>query len=88
MPKKLYVGNLANDMTDSHLHTVFALYGKVHSAQVAVERETGQSRGYGVVLIDSDDQALTAIRALNRSRGQGCPKVLASLVWPVSAMNE
>jgi len=86
MQKKLYVGNLAKDMTDSHLYTLFALHGKVRSAQVVVDRETGKSKGYGFVLLDSDDQGRAAIKALNGSRKQGCPRILASMLWPFPSL--
>jgi RNA recognition motif-containing protein len=63
--KKLYVGNLTFDMTDSQLETLFAPHGTVQSAQVIMDRDSGRSKGFGFVEMNSDQEAQTAISALN-----------------------
>ena len=65
MGKKLYVGNLAYTMTDSQLEQLFGAHGSVQSAQVITDRETGRSKGFGVVEMSSDSEAESAISALN-----------------------
>ncbi len=65
MGKKLYVGNLSYGMTDSDLENLFAPHGTVQSAQVIMDRDTGRSKGFGFVEMDSGDQATAAIAALN-----------------------
>ena len=42
MGKKLYVGNLPYSVRDSDLEDLFAAHGSVQSAQVIIERDTGQ----------------------------------------------
>jgi RNA recognition motif-containing protein len=84
--KKLYVGNLSNDMTDSHLYTLFSLHGRVRSAQVVIDRETGRSKGFGFVEMDCGDQAQAAIKALNGSGKRSCPRILASVPSPVTSL--
>ena len=65
MAKKLYVGNLSYDMTDSDLENLFEPHGAVPSAQVIMDRDTGRSKGFGFVEMDSGEQAEAAIAALN-----------------------
>ena len=65
MGKKLYVGNLTYDVTDSALEQMFAPHGTVQSAQVIMDRDTGRSKGFGFVEMGSDQEAQAAIAALN-----------------------
>jgi RNA recognition motif-containing protein len=65
MGKKLYVGNLGYLVTDSDLEQMFAAHGTVQSAQVVMDRDTGRSKGFGFVEMDSDQEAQAAIAALN-----------------------
>ena len=65
MAKKLYVGNLTYDVTDSALEQMFAAHGAVKSAQVIMDRDTGRSKGFGFVEMTNDQEAATAIRELN-----------------------
>ena len=65
MGKKLYVGNLSYETTDSDLDKLFAAHGSVQSAQVIMDRDTGRSKGFGFVEMGSDAEAQAAIQALN-----------------------
>jgi cold-inducible RNA-binding protein len=65
MGKKLYVGNLTYGVTDGTLSQLFEPHGTVRSAQVIMDRETGRSKGFGFVEMDSDAQAQAAVAALN-----------------------
>jgi RNA recognition motif-containing protein len=65
MGKKVYVGNLTYDVTDSALEQLFAAHGTVQSAQVIMDRDTGRSKGFGFVEMGSDQEAQAAIAALN-----------------------
>jgi RNA recognition motif-containing protein len=65
MGRKLYVGNLSYDVTDSTLEQMFAAHGTVQSAQVIMDRDTGRSKGFGFVEMGSDQEAQAAIAALN-----------------------
>jgi len=65
MAKKLYVGNLTYDVTDSTLEQMFAAHGAVKSAQVIMDRDTGRSKGFGFVEMSNDQEADTAIREMN-----------------------
>ncbi|MEK7514785.1 MAG: RNA-binding protein [Patescibacteria group bacterium] len=61
MAKRLYVGNLSYDTTDSTLRDAFAQSGTVASAQVIIDKMSGRSKGFGFVEMSSDDEAAKAI---------------------------
>ena len=63
--KKLFVGNLSYKMTDQSLMELFAEAGKVVSARIINDHESGQSRGFGFVEMATADQMNTAITAFN-----------------------
>lgn len=65
MAKNIYVGNLSWGVTNEDLRELFGQYGKVLSAQVITDRETGRSRGFGFVEMENDEEAQKAIEALN-----------------------
>ena len=68
--KKIYVGNLPWSTGDADLKDLFSRFGKVHSAAVIMDRETGRSRGFGFIEMDDND-AENAIAQLNgREFGQ------------------
>ncbi len=65
MSSNLYVGNLTFNTTTADLETLFAQHGDVTKAQVINDRDTGRSRGFGFVEMESQEGADTAISALN-----------------------
>ncbi len=65
MGKKLYVGNLGYSVTDNDLVQMFGAHGTVKSAQVIMDRDTGRSKGFAFVEMQSDQEAQAAIQALN-----------------------
>ena len=71
MSKKLYVGNLSFDVTESHLNEMFSAYGAVKSAQLIMDRDTGRSKGFGFVELSSDQEAEAAIAGLNGQMSGG-----------------
>jgi RNA recognition motif-containing protein len=62
--KKLYVGNLSFDTTETQLREMFAPFGAVQTAQVITDRDTGRLKGFGFVEMGSDQEAKAAIDAL------------------------
>src|SRR5579872_1427733 len=71
MAKKLYVGNLSYDTSDSKLQEIFEAYGAVQSAQIIMDRDTGRSKGFGFVEMSSDQEAQAAINGLNGKESGG-----------------
>ena len=52
----IYVGNLPWNTTEDELRQAFAAYGDVSSAKIITDRETGRSRGFGFVEMESGGQ--------------------------------
>jgi RNA recognition motif-containing protein len=71
MGKKLYVGNLSYSVTDASLREMFQPHGAVASAQVIMDRDTGRSKGFGFVEMESAQEAQTAIGAMNGKELEG-----------------
>ena len=65
MSKRLYVGNLAYQVTSDDLQNLFEAHGEVRSAAVVTDRETNRSRGFGFVEIAFESDADTAVEALD-----------------------
>lgn len=71
MGKKLYVGNLGYGVADGDLSKMFEPHGTVQSAKIVMDRETGRSKGFGFVEMGSDNEASSAITALNGQSQDG-----------------
>jgi RNA recognition motif-containing protein len=71
VPKKIYVGNLPFVTTDEDLGELFAKHGKVSSAKVITDRETGRSRGFGFVEMEDATAADEAIRVVDGTEVEG-----------------
>jgi RNA recognition motif-containing protein len=69
--KKLYVGNLNYETTDSDLQSLFGPFGTVQSAQIIMDRDTGRSKGFGFVEMNSGEEAQAAINGLNEHEING-----------------
>lgn len=67
----IYVGNLSYRLTDSDLEEMFAQFGTVKSAKVIMDRETGRSKGFGFVEMESDESGNEAINSLNGAEHGG-----------------
>lgn len=65
MGKKLYVGNLLYETTDEDLKTLFAQAGNVASATIIRFRDTGRSKGFGFVEMETEEAAQKAVDTLN-----------------------
>ena len=62
---KLHIGNLSKQITDSQLNDLAVPYGKVVSANVATERSSGDSKGFGFVEYSNAEEARAAIAGLD-----------------------
>jgi len=71
MSKKLYVGNLPYSIDDKGLEEMFSKAGKVSSAVVIKERDSGRSKGFGFVEYDEDPDADSAIEMFNGKDYEG-----------------
>jgi cold-inducible RNA-binding protein len=62
---RLFVANIAWSATSEELRELFSRYGRVASCIIIADKETGRSRGFGFVQMDSDAEAQHAIDQLN-----------------------
>jgi len=65
MNNKLFVGNLSFNTTENDLQDMFAAHGTVTEANLMMDRATGRPRGFGFVTMSTEDEAQTALTALN-----------------------
>ncbi|WP_083856315.1 RNA recognition motif domain-containing protein [Reyranella massiliensis] len=65
MSRKLFVGNLPYSVTSERLSEAFSQFGTVTSSKVIVDRETGRSRGFAFLEMETDDQGAAAMQAMN-----------------------
>jgi RNA recognition motif-containing protein len=61
----LFVAGLPYDLDDAELMEIFEKFGTVTSAKVAMDKETGKSRGFGFVQMPESAEAKEAIEGLN-----------------------
>jgi RNA recognition motif-containing protein len=71
MGRKLYVGNLAFDVTDKDLEALFAQAGVCDSVAVITDKFSGQSRGFGFVEMSSNAEAAKAVQQFNGTELKG-----------------
>lgn len=64
---KLFVGGLPYETTQQDLENMFVSFGKVVSAIIIKDRETGKGKGFGFVEIENDEDAKRAIEELDGS---------------------
>jgi RNA recognition motif-containing protein len=65
MNKKLHVGNLSYATTEDELQRLFAEVGPVISATIITDRQSGRSKGFGFVEMETEEAAQQAIDRLN-----------------------
>ena len=61
---KLFVAGLPYDLDDAELMEIFEKFGTVITARVAMDKETGKSKGFGFVDMQNAEEARDAIENL------------------------
>jgi len=70
MSTNIYVGNLSFKTTETELESLFSQFGQVSTVNIIQDRETGRSRGFGFVEMESEN-ATAAISALDGTELDG-----------------
>lgn len=86
MSKKLYVGNLPYHINDHKLREIFQSYGEIESAQVIIDKFSGNSKGFGFVEMSGDEEAKKAIDELNSREIEG-RKIVVNEARPMEKRN-
>jgi hypothetical protein len=68
---KLYVGNLAYEAAESDLFDLFSKIGAVKNVEVAMDRRSNRSKGFGFVEMETLETAKEASAQLNRTDFMG-----------------
>lgn len=71
MGTRLYVGNLSYETTGDQLKELFSANGTVVSADLVMDRQTGRSKGFAFIEMDSEENATKAISALHDTEFDG-----------------
>ncbi len=71
MPIRLFVGNLPYNATQNDLQTHFGQAGVVISVNMMIDKQTGRSRGFSFVDMDSQEAATKAIEMFHGQDFQG-----------------
>jgi len=61
----IFVGNVSRQVSDTELRAAFEQYGNVTSATIIKDRDTGDSRGFGFVEMENNEEANNAIEKMN-----------------------
>jgi len=61
----IFIANLDWEITSEDLLATFSAFGAVHLAHVVFDAKTKQSKGFGYVEMESAEEAINAIQALN-----------------------
>jgi RNA recognition motif-containing protein len=69
--QKLYVGNISFRMADQDLTDLFGQKGPVVSAKIIMDRDSGRSKGFGFVEMETKEAADAAIEAFNGQEIEG-----------------
>jgi len=62
---KIFVAGLPYDLDDAELVEIFEKFGEIASAKVAMDRETGKSKGFAFIDMPNKEEAMDAIESLN-----------------------
>lgn len=65
METKLYVGNIAFDITEDNLRKLFTEAGKVNDVALMKNQGSGSSKGFGYVTMDTMEDGNKAIERLH-----------------------
>nr|MBI2904510.1 RNA-binding protein [Chloroflexota bacterium] len=65
MTNKLFVGNLNYDTTSDTLQALFATVGPVASVAVITDRDTGRSKGFAFIEMQTEEDARKAVTQLD-----------------------
>jgi RNA recognition motif-containing protein len=65
MSTRLFVGNLSPDTSSDEIRDLFSELGEVDSCQLITDRDSGRSKGFAFVEMNSADNANSAKEKLN-----------------------
>jgi len=76
----IFIKNLNESIDNKQLYDTFSLFGNILSCKIAVDRDTGKSKGYGYVHFETAEEANAAIGKLNGAEIEGQEVVVGHFV--------
>lgn len=73
MSRKLFVANFPYSTGEESLRDLFGQHGVVEEIKIIYDRETGRSRGFGFVMMETAEECAQAADALNGTELGGRP---------------
>ncbi|MFN4149970.1 MAG: RNA recognition motif domain-containing protein [Candidatus Sericytochromatia bacterium] len=67
----IYVGNLPYKLSEDELKAKFSEFGQVKSVSIVKDRETGSSKGFGFVEMETEEAGQKAVEALAEWESKG-----------------
>ena len=60
--KKIYVGNLSFDVSETDLETTFAQFGEIDRVNLIIDRNTGKSKGFAFISYTTEEAVQSALQ--------------------------
>lgn len=70
---KIFVGNLAREVSQDQLQRLFEPFGQISSIDIVKDKFSGESKGFGFIEMASHSEAQAAVAALNGREIAGKP---------------
>lgn len=67
----IYIGNLNYQVSETQIFDLVEAFGEVKSAKLIIDRETGRSRGFAFVEMETQEAAELAIKELSGKEFEG-----------------
>ena len=67
----IYVGNLSYEVTSEDLNEVFTKYGTVKRVHIPTDRDSGRTRGFAFVEMETEAEENNAIETLDEAQWMG-----------------
>ena len=63
----IFIASLPFQLEESDIKELFEDYGEVTSVKLITDRETGRKRGFGFIEMPNEEEALSAIKAMDQT---------------------
>jgi len=68
---KLLIRNIARNVTETQLQSLFETYGSIQSCDIVLDKKTGVSKGFGFIEMPKPGEAKAAVKNLNNQELEG-----------------
>jgi RNA recognition motif-containing protein len=61
----IYIGNIPLHTTEEDIKQLFHPYGTIHTMQIIMDEQSGQSKGFGFIEMADEEEGVRAVSELN-----------------------